>query len=129
MATIAKYNSFLLNQMNGNAVVDFDTDVIKVMLATSAYVPDATAHVYKSSVTNEVTGANYTAGGTALASKTVTNTTGTIVFDAADVTWAQNASGVANARYAIIYKDTGTAASSPLVAVIDFSSDRTTVTG
>lgn len=37
---------------------------------------------------NESTGTNYTPGGSALASKTETEATGTVTFDAADLSWA-----------------------------------------
>jgi hypothetical protein len=39
-------------------------------------------------------------------------------MDAADVTWS--ALNKADVRYAIIYKDTGTAATSPLIGYVDF---------
>jgi hypothetical protein len=141
MATIAKYNKFLLTQMNGGQdttgtstagatrVVDFDTDTIKVMLTTSTYVPSATGHAAKNSVTNEVTGTGYTAGGATLGTPTVVDSSGTITFDAADTTWTQNAGGFANARYAVIYKDTGTAATSTLIGWVDFVSDKGNVAG
>lgn len=141
MATISKFNKFLLTQMNGGQdttgsstagaarVVDFDTDTIKVMLTTSAYTPSATGHAAKNSVTNEVTGSGYTAGGATLTSLSVTDSSGTITFDAADVTWSQNASGFTNARYAIIYKDTGVAATSTLIAYIDLGADKGNVDG
>ena len=54
-----------------NAEIDFNSDSIKVMLCTSSYTPDLDAHVYKSSVTNEVTGTGYTAGGAVLGSAAV----------------------------------------------------------
>ncbi len=141
MATIAKYNKFLLTQMNGGLdttggstasaarVVDFDTDNIKVMLTTVSYVPNSATQATKVSVTNEVTGTGYTAGGTVLGSPTVIDTAGTIAFDAADTTWTQNAAGFSNARYAIIYKDTGTPATSTLICWIDFVTDKGNTTG
>lgn len=141
MATINKYHKFLLTQMNGGTdttggstsgaarVIDFDTDTIKGMLVTNTYVPSATAHATKASITNEVTGTGYTAGGATLASPTVVDSAGTITFDAADITWAQNAAGFSNARYMVIYKDTGTAATSTLVGYIDFGADKGNVAG
>lgn len=102
--------------------VDWLNDTIKVMLCTSTYTPDQDAHVFKSSVTNEITGTGYTAGGQALASKTATYTgsTNTTALDAADVVWAAS---TITARYAVIYSDTGTAATSPLIGYVDFGSD------
>lgn len=110
-------------------VIDFDTDTIKVSLSTSTYVPSATAHAAFNSVTNEVTGTNYTAGGSTLSAATVTDSSGVITFDAADVTWAANAAGFSNARTAIIYKSTGTAATSTLFGYIDFVTDKGNVGG
>ncbi len=113
----------------GNAVlsafskkVDLVNDTVKVMLTTSSYVPDQDAHIYKSSVTSEVTGTGYTAGGQALASKTLTYTaaSNTVTFDAADTSWA---SSTITARYAVVYVDTGTASTSPLIAYVDFGAD------
>jgi hypothetical protein len=136
MATISKYNKFLLTQMNGGndttgsstagaaRVVDFDTDTIKVMLTTSSYTPSATGHAAKNSVTNEVTGSNYSSGGATLGSVTVVDGTGTITLDAADTTWSYHASGFSNARYAVIYKSTGVDATSTLIGYIDFSADK-----
>jgi hypothetical protein len=103
--TINKYNKFLLTQNNGGSdttgsstagaarVIDFDTDTIKLALCTATYAPSATGHAAFNSVTNEVSGTNYTAGGITLTSPTVVDATGTITFDAADVVFAQSASG------------------------------------
>jgi len=131
MATITKYNLFLKGMFNGdtNAVIDFDTDTIKVALATSAYTPSATTHDFFNDITNEVTGTNYTAGGAEITSKTLTESSGTVTFDGADVTWSQSGSGFSNARYAIIYKSTGTSSTSRLIGYIDMTSDKGNVAG
>lgn len=120
------YNGFKKNIMNGN--IDLDTDTIKVALVTSAYTPDQDAHEFFSSVTNEITGTGYSAGGASLANKTVTqdNTNNKGVFDADDVTWA---SATITARGAVIYKSTGTASTSPLLCYLDFGSDKTSSGG
>lgn len=124
MALINKYNSFLKNQFNGAAVIDFESDTIKVAVVTSAYTPSATAHVWFSDITNEVSGTNYPAGGVALSSKTITESAGTVTFDAADVTISQSSSGFSNGRYVILYKDTGTASTSPLIGYINIGLDK-----
>lgn len=98
-----------------NKEVNYTGDTINVMLTTSLYVPDQDTHQYKSSVTNEVTGTGYTAGGKALASKTVTYTTATNkhVLDAADVQWAAS---TITARLAVVYDATpATDATRPLI--------------
>lgn len=139
--TINKFNKFLLTQMNGGQdttgsstagaarVVDFDTDTIKLALCTSAFSPSAITMAAFNSVTNEVSGTNYTAGGVTLTSPTVADSSGTITFDAADYTFSQSATGFSNARYGVIYKSTGTAATSTLIAWIDFGSDKGNVDG
>lgn len=123
--TVTKYDNFLYGQMNGtsNAVIDFDTDTIKVALATNSYTPAATTHDFFDDITNEVTGTNYTAGGATLGSKTVALSSGTVTFDAADVTWTASGSGFSTARYAIIYKSTGTASTSRLICYVNFGAD------
>lgn len=108
--------------------VDLDTDTIKIMLVTSTYVPNFGTHVYKSDVTNEVASANYTAGGAALANKLVVQDTpgGRSYFDADDVSWVNV---TFTCRGAVIYKDTGNAATSPLICYLDFVVDKTVSAG
>lgn len=118
----AVYNAFKTKLMSGADAIDFDLDTIKCALVTSTYVPNIDTHAFFSSITNEVVGTGYTAGGATLASVTVTqdNTDDEGVLDAADTSWP---SSTITARGAIIYKSTGVAATSPLVAYIDFGAD------
>lgn len=112
-----------------NKEVDFDSDTIKVMLTTSSYTPNQDTHVYKSDVTNEVTGTGYTAGGQALTSKTVTydSATNTVILDAADTVWPAS---TITARYAVIYDDAGASdATKVLLGYIDFGSDQSSTSG
>jgi len=48
------------------------------------------------------------------------------VFDAVDVSIT---GATITARYAVIYKDTGTPSTSPIVCVIDFLADKTSTEG
>ncbi|AVX31788.1 hypothetical protein CTH_2245 [Carboxydocella thermautotrophica] len=124
MAAIGKwYGQALIKALN------WDTDAIKVMLCSSAYVPDQDNHVYLSSITNyEVTGTGYTAGGQVLAGKTITYdaVNNKVVLDAADVTWPN---ATITARYAVIYADTGNPATSPLLGYVDFGQDVSSTNG
>jgi len=109
--------------------INFTSDALKVMLCTSSYVPDQDNHQFQSSITNEVVGTGYTAGGAALSSVTFTYNSGTNVWtlDAADSVWA---SSTITARYAIVYDSTpGTAATNPLVLYVDFGADVTSTAG
>lgn len=125
MAGFTRYNSFLVGQFDGTEVIDFNTDVIKVALATATYTPDVTTHDYFNDITNEVTGDGYTAGGETIGSITVTSSAGGVLtIDGSDVSWLQGATGFTNARYMILYKDTGVASTSPLIGYHDFTLDR-----
>jgi hypothetical protein len=125
--TATKYDNLADNlwggTASGGAPIDYLTDTIKVSLHTASYTPNAATHDFYNDVTNELgSGNGYTTGGEALASKTVGSVAlGTI--DAADVTWTFTASKTF--RYAVVYKDTGTASTSPLICYVDFGADIT----
>lgn len=117
----ALFNGYKVNAIKG-AIAPL-TDTIKCALLTSSYSPDIDNNKFFSDVNaNESSGTNYTAGGMTMASITITeddvNNYG--VFGAANVSWPT--STIANARYAVIYKSTGSASTSPLMCVIDFGS-------
>lgn len=121
------FNAFKKYLMNG--AVDLDTDTIHVALVTSSYTPDQDAHDFFNDVTNEVSGTGYSAGGSALANKAVTqdNTDNEGVFDADDVAWS---TATITARAAVLYKKRGGASSADeLIAYIDFGSDKISTAG
>lgn len=115
------YNSFKGDIQDGT--IDLDTDTIKVALVTSTYTPDIDTHTVFDDITNEVSGTGYSAGGETLAnvSVTVDNTDDEGVFDADNVTWTN---ATITARAAVVYKDTGNAATSPLIGYVDFGEDK-----
>jgi hypothetical protein len=124
------FNAFKKNIMNGT--IDLDSDTIKVALVTSSYTPDQDGDEFfdnagdgHSAIDDEVSGTGYTQGGVALANKAVTqdNTDNEGVFDADDVEWT---TATITARAAVIYKDTGTDTTSPLIRYHDFGSDQST---
>jgi hypothetical protein len=89
--------------------IDWTTDNIKVVLVDNSYTPNTSTDQYLSTILagwRVDTSAN-------LSSKTVSGG----VADAADET-ISNVSGN-DIYYIVIYKDTGTEATSPLIAVID----------
>lgn len=122
MATTAKlYGNAVMKAFNKE--IDFDTDVIKVMLCTSAYVPNQDTHIYKSSVTNEVSsaGTGYTAGGYTLTGISVTydSATNKVKFTASDTTIA--GIDIPDFRYAVIYNSSPASdATRPLLSYVDF---------
>jgi hypothetical protein len=195
--TINKYGKCYANLLGGEVAgdtfaVDYLSDTLKCSLHSSSYVPNLDTHETKSDLTNEVTGTNYTAGGTTLGTKTVTYTAanswatvaatttayavgdivrpsagnghlyrcivagtsggsaptwptvsgqtvadgsvtwaeigrGVTQLDAADPSWAS--ATISGIRYAVIYKDTGTAGTSPLLWLIDFGADQSVTSG
>lgn len=94
----------------------------KVALYTSSATMDATTTVYSTS--NEVTGTGYTAGGTALTNIDPTSTGTTAFVDFADASWSTS---TITSRGALIYNTNG--AANRAVAVLDFGSDKSSVTG
>jgi hypothetical protein len=113
-----------------NKEIDLDSDTIKVALLTSAYTPAQDTDAYWSDVSShEASGTGYTAGGATLASKTVAYdaASNTFTFDAADTVWSDS---TVTARYAVIYDaQTGTPASEPLLAFVDFGADQSSSAG
>ena len=122
--TIARAYGLAMKSML-NKEVDFDTDTVKVMLTTALYVPNQDTHQYKSSVTNEVSGTGYTAGGVTVTGKVVSYNaaTNTLTLDATtDPAWTTVT--LTDIRYAVFYVDTGSAATSPLLSYMDFETDQ-----
>lgn len=116
------YNSFKKKIMDGS--IDLDTDTIKLALLTSSYTADVDAHDFFDDVSaNEIAASGtYSAGGATLTvSLSQDNTDNEGVFDATDVSFT---SATISARYAVIYKSTGVASTSPLICLIDFGSDK-----
>lgn len=109
--------------------IDWLTDTIKAALCTSSYSPDQDAHTFFSDITNEIPGGNgYTAGGVSLGTKSINyDPTGNIMsLRAGTSSWS---AASFTARYAVVYKDTGTAATSSLLGYVDFGSDQTVNNG
>lgn len=91
-----------------SADIDIPVDTIKAALVTNGYTLDL-SHEFLSSL-----GANMIGTAQTLGSKTVTNG----IFDAADPTWLALAAG-STVIGVVLYKDTGNAATSPLLYWID----------
>lgn len=126
------FNSYLGRLMDDTSVVGTNvvltTDTIKLSLHSSSYVPDIDADEFFSNVDNEVAASGtYAAGGATLTVASSTDDTDNEgVFDATDVSFT---SATITARYAIIYKSTGTASTSPLILYLDFSTDQISTAG
>ena len=92
-----------------SAAVDFVTDTIKVMLVKNTYPQNLASDEFLSSVEAYRLNTDQT-----LAAKSVASG----AFDAGDATFAAVTAGDTS-EGVVIYKDTGSAATSPLIAYID----------
>ena len=111
------YDSFLADVFAGNCNT---THTYQGMLVTSAYTDSMTAHSKRSSITNEVSGTGYTAGGSAVTlSVATTSTACTLTIGA--VSWP---SSTITARKLVVYRARGGAASADeLVCCVDNGTD------
>jgi len=118
----AMCTSFKVELLQG--VHDFTTstgDTFKIALYTSSATLGAGTTAY--TVSNEVSGTGYTAGGNTLTNVTPTSSGTTAFTDFADTTWS---TATITARGALIYNDTE---SDKAVCVLDFGSDKTSTAG
>ena len=111
-------NAFATGLMNG--VYNFTTGSFKMALYTGSATLGPDTAVYTSS--NEVVATGYTAGGIALPVSVVPISANDVTYISfSNVTWY----GSITARGALIYQDGG---SNPTVCVLDFGSDKTSIT-
>jgi len=101
------------------ANIDLESDTIKVAFMDPSYTPDVDSEHYYSDIS-----ANIASGSTdqTLASKTVTvdDTNNRAEFDAADLSIA-NETITGGTDMMVVYKDTGTPSTSPLICYIDIA--------
>lgn len=100
-------------------------NAFKLALYTSSATLDATTTAY--TVTNEVSGTGYSAGGGALTNVTPSTSGTTALTDFADLTFS---SATITARGALIYNSSTTAGTANrAVLVLDFGGDKTSTAG
>ena len=110
------------------ALIDFESDTIKISLHTDSWVPAQDTDNDWADVDNEVSGAGYTHEGATLANCALTYTAGTNIlkFDADNAAWA---AATITARYAIVYVREVADADSPLLFYVDFGEDVSSFAG
>jgi len=109
--------------------IDFENDTIRVALLDNNHSNDVDNQEFFADVNaNEVSGTGYSAGGQALSNVSTSqdNTDDEGVFDADNVTWGNS---TISAYYAVIYKDTGNASTSPIIGIIDFGGEKSSDNG
>lgn len=118
-------DSALRDEATGDLL--YSSGTFYVMLCTNIASPTKSTWTRRSDVTNEVVGTGYVANG---AQATVTVGATDTVNNRVDITLGgvQWASSTLTARYAVYYNAKGgTAANDPLVAIIDFGADVSTI--
>lgn len=108
--------------------VDLDTDTIKLILITSSYTPNQGTHDFRDDLgANEASGGSgYPSGGFTVASKTLSISSLTLNWDAADISQAITGGPLAF-RYGVYYKARGGAASADeLIGYVDFGAQSVT---
>lgn len=102
--------------------LNVEADALKLMLTTSTYAPSQANDRYQSSVTNEVSGSGYVAGGVALTGVAATDAAGVYTLSANTVDFGILT--VAGIRICVLYDSTpGTAATNPLIWFWDIGAD------
>ena len=116
-STITVYNSLKLFLLDGT--LDLNTNTFKVTLHSSAYTPNAATHSVLAHTTGELATANgYTNGGKLLVNPSLTNSLGTVKWNADNLVWTAS-SGSIVARYAVISAiGTLNGTTNPLIAYI-----------
>lgn len=109
--------------------LDLDLETHKVALYNNSVTPNFstdTAYAVSPYNANEVVGTNYTAGGTVLTSTALSESpTGSVMWDAADTSWAS--SSIPSARCALIYADA--LAGNNAICLVNFGADYSTSSG
>jgi len=119
------YDSFFEDLMDG--ALDLNTDTIKVALLQGAsggtpYTPNSAHAVFDDVDGSEISGTGYTAGGETLANPAITDAK----FDADDVVWS---GATFTTAYAVVYKDSGDPATSPLICLLDLGGEKSVTAG
>lgn len=123
--TVGRYLEGLEQIISGDT--DLDGDTLKIALLNDSYTPDLVNHDFFDDVSaNEISGTGYTAGGATLASVAIAKdaVSNNVSLDAADVTWSTTT--LSDVGYAVIYKSTGSDATSPLLFLVTFATSQDT---
>lgn len=102
---------------------------VSCLLVNDSYTPAYDTHDFYNDITNEIAnGGGYTTGGETLTSTELTISSGTLVYDAADVSWAT--STIADAMAAVLKFSRGGASSADeLILLSDFVTAVNTTAG
>lgn len=121
MATYQKFNQTVADVNNG--VHNMGSDTLKFALTNTAPVAGNTIFA---NITEISAGNGYTAGGTAVAITSSTQTSGTYsLVPTADVVFTASGGTIGPFRYVVLYNDTPTSPADPLISFYDRGSSLT----
>lgn len=123
MAVYNKFNDF--SEQLANGVQNFATDTYKIALSNTA--PVATNTIL-SNITQISAGNGYTSGGSTT-TITLAEVTGTTTVSGTQVVFTASGGSIGPFRYVVLYNDTTTSPSKPLVAWWDYGSSLTLADG
>lgn len=131
MAITSHWYTLALSKAAQNTLfsASWTADTINCALVTATYTPaQDTDSFWSTPQANEITGTGYSAGGVTLGTKSIGAVTGTheIPLIAANAVWT---TASFTCRYAVVYRSTGTASTSPLLGWVDFGSNETVASG
>lgn len=129
MSISAHWYTLALSLQYSGSPINWTSDTIKVALVTSSYTPAQDTDQYWSvPQANEISGTGYTAGGIALSGKSV----GTVVSPheipllASNISWT---TATFSCSFAVVYKNTGTPSTSPVMGYVDFGGAESVTSG
>jgi hypothetical protein len=123
MAAYNKFNDF--SEQLANGAQNFATDVYKIALSNTA--PVATNTIL-ANITQIGAGNGYTSGGSTT-TITLAEVTGTTTVSGTQVVFTASGGSIGPFRYVVLYNDTTTSPSKPLVAWWDYGSSITLADG
>jgi hypothetical protein len=121
MATFFKFNVFV--EHIAEKVHDLNADTLKIYLSNEA--PLATDTI-KADIAEISAGNGYTSGGITVGNKTSAHTSGTYKLSSTDnPEWTAAGGTIGPFRYAVLYNDTPTSPTDPLIGAWDYGSSIT----
>lgn len=127
-ATPVQFYASNLHLTNGD--VNFLADANIKMAALTAYTPSQAHETWADVLAagTEANGSGYTARGKAITGKTITRVGAVTTFDSDDIAWTTANPGRLDARWLVLYKDTGTNSTSYVLAYYDLEGVTKTAT-
>lgn len=126
---LATFPMFRQLWMTGSIAPDFNSWTVYCALLSTLTAAGIAAMDFFDDVTECSAGGVYAAGGASVSAQTISVSATYPIWMAGNVVWAAQASSPTNARWAVLYRNSGTPGTSPLIAYLDLGSDRNLVTG